>query len=158
MRIMRKNSVLRKYMSSILLFLLFGTVAIMLWIAKDNLLWKYADWRFLVLFVSGCFWGSNNSLCGGKDFRPFAFWAGMVWLGLLDGYGTGFSALQTAEKAQKGKAGHSALRDVCSIPGNGFWLVFDENHKSGDNYVLDVPCRKRTLLYCGYYVSFYIQR
>ena len=34
---MRKNSVLRKYMSSILLFLLFETVAIMLWIAKDNL-------------------------------------------------------------------------------------------------------------------------
>ena len=37
MRMMRKNSVLRKYMSSILLFLLFETVAIMLWIAKDNL-------------------------------------------------------------------------------------------------------------------------
>ena len=35
---MRQDSLLRKYMSSILLFLLFETVAIMLWIAKDNLL------------------------------------------------------------------------------------------------------------------------
>ena len=34
---MRKNNVLRKYIASFLLFLLFETVAIMLWIAKDNL-------------------------------------------------------------------------------------------------------------------------
>ena len=34
---MRKNSMLRKYMSSILFFLLFETVAITLWLVKDNL-------------------------------------------------------------------------------------------------------------------------
>ena len=34
---MRKNSMLRKYMLSILLFLLFETVAITLWLVKDNL-------------------------------------------------------------------------------------------------------------------------
>ena len=34
---MRKNNVLRKYIASLLLFLLFETVAIMLWKAKGNL-------------------------------------------------------------------------------------------------------------------------
>lgn len=34
---MRKNNVFRKYIASLLLFLLFETVAITLWIAKDNL-------------------------------------------------------------------------------------------------------------------------
>ena len=34
---MRKNSMLRKYMLSILLFLLFEAVAITLWLVKDNL-------------------------------------------------------------------------------------------------------------------------
>ena len=34
---MRKNNVLRKYIASLLLFLLFETVAITLWKAKGNL-------------------------------------------------------------------------------------------------------------------------
>ena len=34
---MRKNNVFRKYAASLLLFLLFEIVALMLWIAKDNL-------------------------------------------------------------------------------------------------------------------------
>ena len=33
----RKNNMLRKYVPSILLFLLFEIVAVTLWIAKDNL-------------------------------------------------------------------------------------------------------------------------
>ena len=51
---MRKNNVLRKYIASFLLFLLFETVAITLWKAKGNLFYLlnfchlYTMYRFLL--------------------------------------------------------------------------------------------------------------
>ena len=60
---MRNNSVLRKYMSSILLFLLFETVAIMLWIAKDNL--------FYLLnfsYIGGCLAAGTVLFTAGKRY------------------------------------------------------------------------------------------
>ena len=86
------------------------------------------------------------------------FWPGMVRLCLLDSYGSGFSSLQATEKATKGKVRRSALCDVFIVTDSGFQPVFDENRKSGGNHVLDVPCRKCILLYCGYCVSLCIQR
>lgn len=46
---MRKNNVLRKYIASLLLFLLFETVAIMLWKAKGNLFYLL-NFRY----IGGC--------------------------------------------------------------------------------------------------------
>ena len=51
-------------------------------------------------------------------------------LRLLDGDGAGFSALQAAAETAKGKAGRSALCDVCPVFGIGVQLVSDEGRKS----------------------------
>lgn len=50
---MRKNNVLRKYIASFLLFLLFETVAITLWKAKGNLF--YRNWCFFICGIED-FW------------------------------------------------------------------------------------------------------
>lgn len=138
---MRKNTMFRKYIPSLLLFLLFELVAITLWIAKYNIFYLlnfsyiggclalgtalfiagkcYArhfvqlavgSYMLLYLGIISCenmqiegFWyylflgvfeaATIDPLCSSKDFWSFAFWSRMVWLCLLDGYGTGFSAL-----------------------------------------------------------------
>ena len=123
---MRKNTMFRKYIPSLLLFLLFELVAITLWIAKYNIFYllnfsyiggclalgtalftagkcyarhfvQLAVGSYMLLYLGiiscGRFCGINNPLFSSKDFWSFAFWSRMVWLCLLDGYGTGFSAL-----------------------------------------------------------------
>lgn len=67
-------------------------------------------------------------------------------LRLLDSHGAGFSAIQAAAEATKGKAGNSALCDVFIVAGIGFSSVSDAGHAFGENHVLDVPCRKCVLL------------
>ena len=67
-------------------------------------------------------------------------------LRLLDSYGAGFSAIQAAAEATKGKTGDSALCDVFIVAGIGFGAVSDAGHTFGENHVLDVPCRKCVLL------------
>lgn len=60
---MRKNSMLRKYMLSILLFLLFETVAITLWLVKDNL--------FYLLnfsYIGGCIALGTALFTAGKSY------------------------------------------------------------------------------------------
>ena len=60
---MRKNSMFRKYMFSILLFLLFETVAITLWLVKDNL--------FYLLnfsYIGGCIALGTALFTAGKSY------------------------------------------------------------------------------------------
>lgn len=60
---MRKNNVLRKYIASLLLFLLFETVAITLWKAKGNLF-------YLLNFshIGGCFALGTALFTAGKRY------------------------------------------------------------------------------------------
>lgn len=67
-------------------------------------------------------------------------------LRLLDSHGAGFSAIQAAAEATKGKAGDSALCDVFIVAGIGFSSVSDAGHTFGENHVLDVPCRNYACL------------
>ena len=136
---MRKNTMFRKYIPSLLLFLLFELVAITLWIAKYNIFYLlnfsyiggclalgtalftagkcYArhfvqlavgSYMLLYLGIISCenmqiegFWyylflgvfEAATIHYAVRSEESFAFWSRMVWLCLLDGYGTGFSAL-----------------------------------------------------------------
>ena len=85
-------------------------------------------------------------LCSGEDLWSVAVRTGLVRLRLLDSHGAGFSAIQAAAEATKGKAGNSALCDVFIVAGIGFSSVSDAGHAFGENHVLDVPCRKCVLL------------
>ena len=137
---MRKNTMFRKYIPSLLLFLLFELVAITLWIAKYNIFYllnfsyiggclalgtalftagkcyarhfvQLAVGSYMLLYLGiiscenmqiegfwyylflGVFEAATIHYAVAKIFWSFAFWSRMVWLCLLDGYGTGFSAL-----------------------------------------------------------------
>lgn len=70
---------------------------------------------------------------------------GLVRLRLLDSHGAGFSAIQAAAEATKGKAGDSALCNVFIVAGIGFSSVSDAGHTFGENHVLDVPCESMKL-------------
>lgn len=78
-------------------------------------------------------------------------------LRLLDSHGAGFSAIQAAAEATKGKAGDSALCDVFIVAGIGFSSVSDAGHAFGENHVLDVSYRKCVLLPFRNYACLNIQ-
>ena len=78
-------------------------------------------------------------------------------LRLLDSHGAGFSAIQAAAEATKGKAGDSALCDVFIVAGIGFSAVSDAGHAFGENHVLDVSYRKCVLLHCRNYACLNLQ-
>ena len=170
----RKNrSGFSKYVVSILLFLLFEAVAITLWLTKNNLFYllnfsyigcclslgtalftagkRYA--RHFVQLAVGCY----MLLYLGVFSRENMQIEGLVRLRLLDSHGAGFSAIQAAAEATKGKAGDSALCDVFIVAGIGFSAVSDAGHAFGENHVLDVSYRKCVLLYCRYYACLNIQ-
>ena len=113
---------------------------------------------FLVLPVSRRFRSSNYPLRGCKDFRTADFWAWLVRLRLLDSYGAGLSALQSAAEATKRKAGHPSLCDVFSVSGVGFRALSDAGGTSGTNDVLAFPRRKCALLPCRYCVCLPVSR
>ena len=97
-------------------------------------------------------------LRGCKNFRTVAFWAWLVRLRLLDSYGAGLSALQSAAEATKRKAGLPSLCDVSSVSGVGVWAVSDAGGTSGANHVLAFPGRKCALLPCRYCVRLPVSR
>ena len=80
---MRSNNRLRKYVPSLLLFLLFETVAVTLWLAKDNL--------FYLLnfsYIGGCLGVGTALFAAGKRYaRQFVKWAVgsymLLYLGVL---------------------------------------------------------------------------
>ena len=72
---MRKNNVLRKYIASLLLFLLFETVAITLWKAKGNLFYLLnftAGKRYARHFL-GVFEAATIHYAVAKIFGPLFF-------------------------------------------------------------------------------------
>lgn len=80
---MKSNNRLRKYVPSLLLFLLFETVAVTLWLAKDNL--------FYLLnfsYIGGCLGVGTALFAAGKRYaRQFVQWAVgsymLLYLGVL---------------------------------------------------------------------------
>ena len=80
---MKNNNRLRKYVPSLLLFLLFETVAVTLWLAKDNL--------FYLLnfsYIGGCLGVGTALFAAGKRYaRQFVQWAVgsymLLYLGVL---------------------------------------------------------------------------
>ena len=79
-------------------------------------------WYYLFL---GVFEAATIHYAVAKNFRTVAFWAWLVRLRLLDSYGAGLSALQSAAEATKRKAGLPSLCDVSSVSGVGVWAVSD---------------------------------
>ena len=129
-------------------------VAVLGVISRENMQIE-GFWYYLFL---GVFRSSNYPLRGCKDFRTAAFWAWLVRLRLLDSYGAGLSALQSAAEATKRKAGLPSLCDVSSVSGVGVWAVSDAGGTSGANHVLAFPGRKCALLPCRYCVRLPVSR
>ena len=112
-------------------------------------------WYYLFL---GVFEAATIHYAVAKIFRTVAFWAWLVRLRLLDSYGAGLSALQSAAEATKRKAGLPSLCDVSSVSGVGVWAVSDAGGTSGANHVLAFPGRKCALLPCRYCVRLPVSR
>ena len=74
---MRKNNVLRKYIASFLLFLLFETVAITLWKAKGNLFYllnfSYIGGKRYTRHFLGVFKAATIHYAVAKIFGPLFF-------------------------------------------------------------------------------------
>ena len=200
---MRKNTMFRKYIPSLLLFLLFELVAITLWIAKYNIFYllnfsyiggclalgtalftagkcyarhfvQLAVGSYMLLYLGiiscenmqiegfwyylflGVFEAATIHYAVAKIFGPLLFgrgWCGYAcWTAMV----LDFLPYKQPKKPRKEKLG--VLRYVMFgiIPGSGSQPVFDENRESGENHVLDLPCRKYILLYCRYCVGFCI--
>ena len=109
-------------------------------------------WYYLFL---GVFEAATIHYAVAKIFGPLLFgrgWCGYAcWTAMV----LDFLPYKQPKKPRKEKLG--VLRYVvCIIPGSGSQPVFDENRESGENHVLDLPCRKYILLYCRYCVGFCI--
>ena len=104
------------------------------------------------------FLGGDDPLCGCKNLWTSVVRARLVRLRLLDGYGAGLSALQSAAEATKRKAGLPSLCDVSSVSGVGVRAVSDAGGTSGANHVLAFPGRKCALLPCRYCVRLPVSR
>ena len=112
-------------------------------------------WYYLFL---GTFEAATIHYAIAKIFGPLIIWARMVWLRLLDSYGAGLSALQSAAEATKRKAGLPSLCDVSSVSGVGVRAVSDAGGAFGTNHVLAFPGRKCALLPCRYCVRLPVSR
>ena len=110
-------------------------------------------WYYLFL---GVFEAATIHYAVAKIFGPLLF--GRGWLRLLDSYGAGLSALQSAAEATKRKAGLPSLCDVSSVSGVGVRAVSDAGGTSGANHVLAFPGRKCALLPCRYCVCLPVSR
>mgnify|MGYP007012933381 CR=1 FL=1 len=113
-------------------------------------------WYYLFL---GVFEAATIHYAVAKTFTvPLLFGSWLVRLRLLDSYGAGLSALQSAAEATKRKAGLPSLCDVFSVSGVGVWAVSDAGGTSGANHVLAFPGRECALLPCRYCVCLPVSR
>ena len=112
-------------------------------------------WYYLFL---GVFEAATIHYAVAEDLWSVAVRTGLVRLRLLDSYGAGLSALQSAAEATKRKAGLPSLCDVSSVSGVGVWAVSDAGGTSGANHVLAFPGRKCALLPCRYCVRLPVSR
>ena len=109
-------------------------------------------WYYLFL---GVFEAATIHYAVAKIFGPLLF--GRGW-GLLDSYGAGLSALQSAAEATKRKTGHPSLCDVFSVSGVGVRALSDAGGTFGTNDVLAFSCRECALLPCRYCVCLPVSR
>lgn len=112
-------------------------------------------WYYLFL---GVFEAATIHYAVAKIFGPLLFGRWLVRLRLLDSYGAGLSALQSAAEATKRKAGHPSLCDVSSVSGVSVRAVSDAGGTSGTNHVLAFSCREYALLPCRYCVCLPVSR
>ena len=89
---------IKKYLLPIIMLSIFETVAVVLWLTKDNLFYLF-NFSYIGLSISlGIFLlirkYKHARRIGSKDIWAAAFWKRMVRICLLDGYGSGFSSLQ----------------------------------------------------------------